>query len=139
MLDIPGDNTIDPTNMAVTNIIIIKGINAISYGFPAKTYSNDLDKAAMPSAAGIQINDVTFNNIFMLDLKAILLSSEKNADNLGTNKFDIGKTSIVAALAIINAKLYTPKYDKLIKYDTTILSKYVALVPIIDEKNNGIE
>ncbi len=75
----------------------------------------------------------------MLDLKAILLSNEKNDDNLGTSKFDIGIINIVAALAIINAKLYIPKYDKLIKYDTTILSKYVALVPIIEEKNNGIE
>ena len=105
MLEIPGDNTTDPINNAVTNIIIIKGIYATSYTEPAKKYSRGFDRAAIPSAAGIYINDTIFNNILMLALNAILLSREKNDDSFGINKFDMGITSTVAALAMINAKL----------------------------------
>ncbi len=53
MLDIPGDKIIEPINTAVTNIIIINGIYEISYAFPANTYNNGSDNAAMPKAAGI--------------------------------------------------------------------------------------
>ncbi len=90
MLDIPDDNIIPPINIDVTNIIIINGMYAISYALPANIYNIGLDNAAMPKAAGMYTSETIFNNILMLDLKAILLSSEKNDDNFGINKFETG-------------------------------------------------
>ena len=115
MLEIPDDRTTDPIKNEVMNMIIINGIYAIVYCGPANSYSIILDKAAIPSAPGMYISEIILIRIFMLFLKPSLLFREKNVDNFGINRLDIGITRIIAAEAIISAKLYIPRYDRLIK------------------------